>query len=267
MPIPFYVVNSFTQQAFNGNPAAVCIMQSPTAPNILQSIAAQNNLSETAFVWPVDNETYDIRWFTPTHEVSLCGHAPLAAAVVLFTTQTKVPQRLRFCTQTEGDLFLENINGTVWMDFPLWEFQPANEHTAMIQDVLGFQPLDIQAGKDLLVVAPNEATVAEFNPCIERIAALPYRGVIITAQASPDSDYDFVSRFFCPQIGIDEDPVTGSTHCMLVPYWAQKLGKNALKAKQLSARGGELQCQLWPTRLKLGGTARLFSSGQIHLTE
>jgi PhzF family phenazine biosynthesis protein len=267
MSIPFYVVNSFTQQLFNGNPAAVCILSNPLSTDTLQAIAAQNNLSETAFVWPVDNETYDIRWFTPTHEVSLCGHATLAAAFVLFTTQAKAPKRLRFCTQTEGDLFIENINGTVWMDFPLWEFQPANEHIATIQDALGFQPVDVQGGKDLLVVAPKEATVAQFKPCIERIAALPYRGVIITAQADPDNDCDFVSRFFCPQIGIDEDPVTGSTHCMLVPYWAQKLGQNSLKAKQLSARGGELQCQLWPTRLKLGGNACLYSSGQIHLEE
>lgn len=260
MPVPLFQVDTFTEQLFKGNPAAVCLLDKPLSTTLMQNIAAENNLSETAFVHR-EGEKLQIRWFTPTTEVNLCGHATLAAAHVLLAQQ---PARnvVEFQSKS-GVLFVRKENNLLLLDFPADAVLPF-EGEIDARACLGESPLQmLESSRDLLCVFPDTATVRALQPNFTAIAQLKqYRGIIATA---PGEAHDFVSRFFAPQVGVEEDPVTGSTHTSLIPYWAGQLGKKDLKAIQLSARGGELHCQQLGERVAIGGKARTYLEGRIWL--
>lgn len=263
--IPMYQVDAFTTHLFAGNPAAVCILDSWPADAVLQSIAAENNLSETAFVCLGDPaEPCKLRWFTPAVEIALCGHATLATAHVLFRHLDWPSRRIQFATQS-GILNVEQREDALSMDFPALPSTgipaPAN-----LCQMLGHAPVETLGGMDLLVILADEAEVATLQPDVSILKAQPYRGVVFSA---PSQAYDFVSRAFYPGPGILEDPVTGSAHCQLTPYWAGRLGKSLLHARQVSARGGDLLCELSEdhARVRLQGQAITFLQGEIHLPD
>mmetsp|Transcript_16427 Transcript_16427/g.50019 ORF Transcript_16427/g.50019 Transcript_16427/m.50019 type:complete len:334 (+) Transcript_16427:283-1284(+) len=264
-PMPALIhVNSFTSDPFGGNPAAVCLMIDEPDDGWMHGVAANMNLSETAFVRPIGGaqfegaegeaakgETFELRWFTPTVEVNLCGHATLAAAHVLFSRPGgRASDVLRF-SSLSGELRARRMgDGQIELDFPAKTAQSLRTPLATT-DVAAALQLHadlvqvIGAAMDLLVRLPDAAAVRSLSPDFKAIARLPFRGVIVTAMADAGSKYDFVSRFFGPAAGINEDPVTGSAHCTLAPYWANQLGgKRLLRAKQLSARGGDLEVEL-----------------------
>ncbi len=259
MKIPIYQVDAFTSEVFSGNPAAVCMLDSWIDDKLLQSIAAENNLSETAFL--VKNEDgFDLRWFTPTTEVALCGHATLASAYVLFANHELPEKIVRFRTQKSGQLAVIERNGLLEMDFPS---RPAHAIVSPVglKEALGVAPKEIFGSQeDLLVLLDSEKTVRETRPDFSALDRVECRGVIVTARGDRS---DFVSRFFAPRVGIPEDPVTGSAHCVLVPYWAGVLGKNDLHAFQVSKRGGELFCKHAGNRVKISGKAALYMEGTI----
>lgn len=259
MKIPLYQVDAFTDEVFSGNPAAVCPLQSWLPDNTLQAIAAENNLSETAFFVNQDNQ-YHLRWFTPATEVDLCGHATLATAHVLFNILQYDQATIEFQTRS-GPLRVRRYEDGLEMDFPA---QPPEQCEAPgdLHLALGQQALEVWQHEDMIAVYETESQVVQMTPDFRRIAELDVRGVIITA---PGDKVDFVSRFFAPRYGIDEDPVTGSAHCQLVPYWAQRLGKNRLVARQVSNRGGDLLCQLKEQRVTLFGKAVKFMQGEIDI--
>jgi predicted PhzF superfamily epimerase YddE/YHI9 len=247
MKIPIYQVDAFTSEVFSGNPAAVCILDSWIDDNMLQSIAAENNLSETAFLVRND-DGFDLRWFTPTTEVALCGHATLASAFVLFACQDWAEAEIRFRTRKSGQLIVGKRNGLLEMDSGL-------------KEALGVTPIAILSSvEDLLVVLENEKAVRELQPDFSALERVECRGVIVTSKGSRS---DFVSRFFAPRLGIPEDPVTGSAHCVLVPYWSSELHKKNLHAFQISKRGGELFCVHAGDRVKISGKAVLYLEGVI----
>jgi PhzF family phenazine biosynthesis protein len=235
MKIKQYQVDAFATRAFEGNPAAVCPLESWLEDGLLQAIAEENNLSETAFFVPSE-KGFELRWFTPIKEVDLCGHATLAAAHVIFETLGYAKQVITFETRS-GDLFVERKGKRLEMDFPASPPTPC-ELPGILAEGLGKHPIEILAADDYLAVFDDEATIRAITPNQALLSQLDLRGVIVTA---PGSDVDFVSRFFAPKFGIPEDPVTGSAHCALAPYWARKLGKSLLSAKQLSRRGGDLR--------------------------
>lgn len=252
-------VDAFTDRLFGGNPAAVALLESWLPDALLQSIAAENNLPETAFVVP-DGSDYGLRWFTPTVEVRLCGHATLASAHVLFARE---PDRraIRFHTRWSGVLVAVRRGDEIELDFP------SRPPRGIALPVDGARALGVGAAgawdsaEDLMVVLDHEDAVRDLKPDIAALAKLPFRGVIVTA---PGRDgIDFVSRFFAPAAGVDEDPVTGSAHCVLAPYWAERLGKTTLLARQVSRRGGELRCTLAGDRVLLAGRAVTYSEGQV----
>jgi PhzF family phenazine biosynthesis protein len=259
MKIPIYQVDAFASEVFSGNPAAVCFLDSWIDDNLLQSIAAENNLSETAFL--VQNDTgFDLRWFTPTVEVALCGHATLASAFVLFTCREWKEEIIRFHTRKSGQLIVAKRNDLLEMDFPS---RPANPVAppAGIKEALGVVPKQAySSAEDLLLVLDSEKSVREVQPDFTALARVDCRGIIITAKGDQG---DFVSRFFAPRVGIPEDPVTGSAHCVLIPYWARMLHKDELHAFQVSKRGGELFCANAGERVKISGKATLFLEGTI----
>ena len=257
MHIPFYQVNSFAREPFSGNPAGVCLLDKWLPDELLQSIAAENNLSETAFLVS-KGEDYDLRWFSPVVEVDLCGHGTLASAHVIFDVVSKDTESVTFMSKS-GRLSVEKQDGLLWLDFP--SFKPA---PCVVPDgleaVLGVTPSKVLAARDLMVVFDNERTVRDLKPDMEEVASLDFQGLIVTA---PGSRSDFVSRFFAPGIGVPEDPVTGSAHCTLTPYWAERLSKTDLHAFQLSRRGGELFCTDRGERVSIGGRAVTYCSGTI----
>jgi PhzF family phenazine biosynthesis protein len=259
MKIPMYQVDAFASQVFSGNPAAVCMLDSWIDDNILKSIAAENNLSETAFL--VRNTGgFDIRWFTPTTEVGLCGHATLASAFVLFTCRGWSKKEICFNTRKSGQLVVSKRNDLIDMDFPS---RPARSRTAPsgLREALGATPVAILGSAEvLLVVLENEKAVRELQPDFSALERVECRGVIVTSKGSRS---DFVSRFFAPRLGIPEDPVTGSAHCVLVPYWSSELHKKDLHAFQVSKRGGELFCIDAEDRVKISGRAVLYLEGVI----
>jgi PhzF family phenazine biosynthesis protein len=249
-----YQVDSFTDRPFAGNPAGVCLLTKPADETWMQSVAAEMNVAETAFLTPRPDGTYDLRWFTPTVEVDLCGHATLASAHILWE-QERLPQTetARFHTRS-GLLSAWRDDGAIRMDFPAEPAAPCDPPPEL-RRALG---VDFRfAGKnrmDWLVEVADEAVLAAVRPVFEALAALGGRGVIVTTR-SGSPERDFVSRFFAPAAGVDEDPVTGSAHCALAPYWAGKLGKTALVGYQASARGGTVQCTVKGSRVLLGGHA------------
>ena len=258
--IPIYQVDAFTDRLFGGNPAAVCVVDRWLDTETLQAIAAENNLSETAFITR-DHDVWAIRWFTPCIEVDLCGHATLAAGHVVLRELEPHAERVLFRTQWVGDLFVERDGDRLALDFPPCATVPADvDH--VITRALGVEPLEIHASKSWLAVLPSEDAVRAVKPDFDAIAALDRDGVIITA---PGDRADFVSRYFAPHAGIPEDPVTGSAHCTLTPFWAQRLGKASLVAHQVSKRGGALWCELRADRVRIAGHAVRYLTGFIEV--
>lgn len=233
-----YQVDAFADALFAGNPAAVCPVAEWPATTLMQRIAAENNLSETAFIVGHDGE-YRLRWFTPMIEVDLCGHATLAAAHVVFNYLEPALSKLSFASRS-GPLYVERDQACLTMDFPVAELEPCSVPAPLL-DGLGLMPTELYRGVDYMAVLEHEHQVRELRPDFRRLAELDCRGIIVTA---PGVGSDFVSRFFAPRAGIDEDPVTGSAHCALAPYWAGRLGRKKLFGRQLSARGGKVHCQL-----------------------
>lgn len=259
MKLKLYQVDAFTERLFGGNPAAVVPLTAWLPDDVLQSIAGENNLSETAFFIPA-GEGFQLRWFTPVREVDLCGHATLATAHVLFNILGHDQPVIRFDTRS-GPLFVEKQGERLAMNFPADPPAPC----AMIETLvrgLGRQPLAVLAASDYLAVFDSESTVRAIRPDQSLLAQLDRRGVIITA---PGDEVDFVSRVFAPKYGIPEDPVTGAAHCALAPYWAERLGKRTLEARQISQRGGEISCTVREDRVMLVGSAVTYLEGDIHV--
>lgn len=257
MKIKQYQVDAFADKAFGGNPAAVVPLSSWLDDSLLQAIAEENNLSETAF-FVSSEKGFKLRWFTPIEEVDLCGHATLATAHVIFEILGYTEQIIIFETRS-GELFVEKKGRLLQMNFPACVPTPC-EIPQILVEGLGQRPIEALAADDYLAIFDNEATVRAITPNQAILSQLDLRGVIITA---PGVDVDFVSRFFGPKLGIPEDPVTGSAHCGLTPYWANKLGKIVLSAKQLSKRGGNITCELKADRVLLSGSAVTFMEAEI----
>lgn len=254
-----YVVDAFTKNIFCGNQAAVCILENEIAEKTMQNIACENNFSETAFAIK-ENEGYRLRWFTPGGEVNLCSHATLATAFVLFEFYEKQAQDILFHTLS-GELAASKKNDFLVMDFPAYNCK----ETAVTQEMslaMGKKPKAAYIDRDLLLVYEDEKTVRELSPDFERTKILDGMGVAVTAKGEY---YDCVSRFFAPKLKINEDPVTGSAHCMIAPYWAKELGKSAISCYQASQRGGELLCEVRSGRVLIYGNAVLYCESQLNL--
>jgi PhzF family phenazine biosynthesis protein len=259
MKIRQYQVDAFASRAFEGNPAAVCPLESWPDDDLLQAIAEENNLSETAFFVPADNG-FRLRWFTPASEVDLCGHATLAAGHVLFEHLGYPGQVITFETRS-GALSVKRKGDLLEMDFPACPPTPCASFELLAR-ALGRQPLEVLRADDYMAVFEDEAAIRGIKPDFFLLGMLDLRGVIITA---PGDSHDFVSRFFAPRLGILEDPVTGSAHCTLAPYWAGRLGKHLLSARQVSKRGGSVLCKLNGDRVRLSGSAVTFMEAEITL--
>ena len=255
----YFVVNAFTEFQFGGNPAGVCLPDHPLDDTTMQRIAAQNNLAETAFLLETD-DGYSLRWFTPEVEIDLCGHATLATAFVLMSVIGTASNRIEFKTKS-GILSVERDREIFTMDFPSRKPVPC-EVPAGLESALGVKVLETHLSRDLLVEVKDEDTVRNLNPDLFLLSKIDSFGIIVTAKGSGS---DFVSRYFAPNAGIAEDPVTGSSHCTLIPYWSERSGKDMMTAKQLSKRGGELHCENCGDRVKIGGKAKLYLIGEIQL--
>lgn len=262
MSIPIYQVDAFADAPFTGNPAAVCLLDRPAEPAWMQSVAAEMNLSETAFLLEQD-DGYSLRWFTPTVEVDLCGHATLASAHVLYETGAiSEGQAAHFNTASGRLMVRRNSDGTLTMDFPATPPTKAEPHPDLAY-VFGIEPVWTGRSRfDFFVEAADETTIRGLAPDHAAVAALGARGVIVTARADAGSGYDFVSRFFAPGSGIAEDPVTGSAHCALAPYWANKLDKDSLVGYQASRRGGFVGVHVIGDRVELTGRAVMVFRGE-----
>lgn len=261
MNIPIYQVDAFTDTLFGGNPAAVCLLQKWLNDKILQSIAAENNLAETAFIVSGENNI-EIRWFTPEAEVDLCGHATLASAHVFFNHLNFKSKRIGFNSPRSGMLYVDKVGEELQLNFPQDEIN-AIQTPKLLAEAFGDNPIECFKGKtDYLLIFQIQKQIEDFKPDLKRISQIGNRGVIISAKGD---EVDFVSRFFAPQIGIPEDPVTGSAHTSLTPYWANKLGKNKMNALQLSKRGGKLKCELQGERVLISGKALTYLVGDISI--
>jgi PhzF family phenazine biosynthesis protein len=264
MKIPYYQVSAFSESPHGGNPAGVCLLKEWLPDVTLQQIAKENDLSETAYLVPEDGR-YRLRWFTPTSEVELCGHATLASAFVVFEQLFWPDQQVEFLTRS-GVL-------SVWRSEAGFTLRlPANSPVACdppeeLLSSLGIRPTGVMKGlRDYyLALYDSEAQVRELSPDFEALEKVDCWGVIATAKGT--GDYDFISRFFAPRAGINEDPVTGSAHCILTPYWASVLGKSSLRAWQASTRGGELHCVAKGEKVEISGTAKLYLSGEIFIDQ
>jgi PhzF family phenazine biosynthesis protein len=255
---PLYQVDAFAEKPFAGNPAAVVVLDKWLETQVMQNIAMENNLSETAFLVKQD-EVYLVRYFTPTIEVDLCGHATLASGFVLFNFFGE-EKTITFRTTKKGDMYVSRKDDLVVLDFPTDDFS-STEIPELIVDALGEKPIEAYWGlNDLMLVYENEQQIQNMVPNFYLLGNVKSRGVCVTA---PSKEVDFVSRFFAPQSGINEDPVTGSAHTTLIPYWANRLGKTTMIARQLSKRGGTIYCELVGDRVKIGGKAIHYLSGTI----
>ncbi len=259
MRIPIYQIDAFTNRPFAGNPAAVVPLEAWLPDETLQSIAAEKNLSETAF-FVAEGDAYRLRWFTPKVEVDLCGHATLASAFVIMTELRTGLSEARFLSRS-GELVVARQGDRLVMDFPS---RPPERLDSLdgLEAAMGTKPSEIWKARDVLAVLESEDQVRALKPDQGLLAKLPLWSLIVTARGK---QVDFVSRFFAPAQGIEEDPVTGSSHCTLIPYWARVLGKSQLHALQVSARGGELWCELAATRVKIAGQAVKVLQGEIWL--
>lgn len=262
-PLRLFQVDCFTERLFAGNPAAVVPLAEWLPDERLQAIAAESNLSDTAF-FVAGEEAFELRWFTPATEVQLCGHATLASAFVLRECLGRADTEFLFDTRYSGRLSVTpGDDGLYLLNLPRHDCDPA-EAPPELSAAMGAAPEDVRAGPNWLLRYADAAAVRDLRPDMRVLAGLPERGVIATAPGD-EPGVDFVSRFFAPNFGIDEDPVTGSAHCMLTPYWAGELGKDRLNARQVSARGGELVCEAAGDRVRVGGRAVLYMSGEIRL--
>lgn len=260
--IKIFQIDAFTDKLFSGNPAAVCILDKWLPEDLMQSIANENNLAETAFVIPNEKD-FDIRWFTPTTEVDLCGHATLASAFVLFNLLQHPDSIIRFYSPRSGLLSVEKKEDMLYLDFPTDTLELISGKESVMETCIGLKPIEVYKGKtDYIAVIDSESTLINLQPDLKEISKLGGRGLIVTAKGD---HVDFVSRFFAPQAGINEDPVTGSAHTSLLPIWAKKTGKSKLVANQLSERGGQLFCEFNQDRCSIGGKAKLYLTGEIIL--
>jgi len=261
MGLKIYQVDAFTSAVFSGNPAAVCPLDHWLDDSVLQNIAMENNLAETAF-FVKDSDRYQIRWFTPTVEVDLCGHATLATAYVLFHEENHKGDIIHFHSRRSGELTVVKTGDLLTLNFPSDPIEPVTI-SEQISACFNIHPQFAFKGKtDYLLVFKNEEEIKVLKPNIHQIAKLKARGVIVTAKGN---EVDFVSRWFGPQVGVNEDPVTGSAHTTLTPYWSKKLNKTKLEAMQLSKRKGHLICKHLENRIEISGTARLYLKGELFL--
>lgn len=259
MKIPIYQVDAFTSELFGGNPAAVCLLKNWLDDELLQKIAAENNLSETSFIVE-KNGKFEIRWFTPDVEIDLCGHATLAAAFVMFNYFYKTADTIAFQSKS-GILRVKRCGELLTLDFPSRRPEKTDYNEDLVK-ALGKKPVDILKSRDYLVVYETEEDITDLKPDFHELSKINTLGVIVTAKGR---NVDFVSRFFAPAVGINEDPVTGSAHSTLIPYWAEKLGKDVLTAQQLSSRGGELFCEDKIERVLISGKVVRYLEGYIHI--
>jgi PhzF family phenazine biosynthesis protein len=261
MPLPLYQVDAFTEKPFGGNPAAVCILEGPRQAAWMQQVGTEMNLAETAFIYP-ENDGYRLRWFTPTVEVDLCGHATLASAHVLWEVGLLQPgQQARFHTRS-GLLTADQKADGIELDFPAIPVEPASPPPGL-KEALDIMPSFVGKSRfDYLIAVDSEAAVRSLTPDHAALAKLPVRGVIVTARATTPG-FDFVSRFFAPGSGIPEDPATGSSHCSLAPFWRERLGKDAMRAYQASARGGVVGVHVKGERVRLRGQAVIVLRGEL----
>ncbi|MDU0353380.1 PhzF family phenazine biosynthesis protein [Paraglaciecola aquimarina] len=260
MRITLFQVDAFATRVFQGNPAAVCPLDEWLEDELLQKIAEENNLSETAF-FVVTEQQISLRWFTPEAEVDLCGHATLAAAHVLYQHLDYAEPEVKFQTRSGELLVAKNETGYV-MDFPATVPQLIAPPAALLAGLDGIVPKAVLAAFDYVVVLESEQAVRDLKPKFAEWLTLDLRGVVVTAKGD---EADFVSRSFFPKLKVNEDPVTGSAHCELTPYWAKQLNKSALQAKQVSARTGLIGCQQWQDRVRLTGNAVDYLVGEINL--
>ncbi|MEE4198976.1 MAG: PhzF family phenazine biosynthesis protein [Bacteroidales bacterium] len=258
MKIPIYQVDAFTSEVFGGNPAAVCPLNEWIDKDTMQKIAMENNLSETAFFVPKE-DYFEIRWFTPKVEINLAGHPTLASAWVIYNELKYKKPGIRFKSPLSGDLIITKDQDLLIMDFPSNEGKVITPPVSLVEG-LGAEPVEVLQSRDLLVIYKNQQEIENIKPDFGILEKVETFGIIVSA---PGDDCDFVSRFFAPRAGINEDPVTGSAHTTLIPYWAQKSQKNILEAIQLSPRRGKLKCEYLGNRVSIGGTARLFMKGVI----
>ncbi len=261
MSLPLFQVDAFTSRPFAGNPAAVCLLDEPVDAAWMQLVAREMNLAETAFL-ERQTDGYNLRWFTPAVEVDLCGHATLASAHVLWEEGYLPPQeQARFHTKS-GLLTADRRGDWIEMNFPAKPEESVGSLPGL-QEALGIPPLYVGMSEfDCLVEVESEATVRALQPDIARVATIPARGIIVTARASTPG-YDFVSRFFAPRVGVPEDPVTGSAHCVLAPFWARRLGREELTGYQVSPRGGVVRVRLEGERVLIGGQAVTVLRGEL----
>lgn len=260
MNLKFYQVDAFTSKVFGGNPAAVVPLENWIGDDLMQNIAMENNLSETAF-FVKENSHYHIRWFTPVNEVDLCGHATLASSFVIFNFIEKNSDQIRFISKS-GELIVTKENDLISLNFPS---NPPNKivYSQLIENTFRQKPIEVlQGGNYTLIIFDDENFIFNYEPNIELIKKIDPHGVIISSKGNKA---DFVSRMFAPNEGIDEDPVTGSSHTVLIPYWTEKLGKKIFRALQVSKRGGELFCENLGNRVKISGKAVLYSTGDLFL--
>jgi PhzF family phenazine biosynthesis protein len=262
MNLQIFQVDAFTKKPLGGNPAAVCPLQEWLADETMLKIAAENNLSETAFFVPKD-DFYEIRWFTPNVEINLCGHATLATSFVIFNCLNLEEREVKFYSSRSGRLSVEKQDDRLILDFPKYDL---NETEIMpeLARALGKTPQKMweTQGNMAMLLFETEEDIKALQPDLPALNKIDFDEFIVTAKGT---DADFVSRLFAPRIGISEDPVTGATHCSLIPYWAEKLGKEKLYARQLSARGGELFCEVSGERVRIGGNAALYLKGEIYI--
>jgi PhzF family phenazine biosynthesis protein len=261
MKIPIYQIDAFAESTFSGNPAAVCPLEDWLEDKLLQAIAAENNLSETAFL-VTKNDTIEIRWFTPETEVELCGHATLAAAHVLFNHLDFPAEKIEFQSVNRGRLSVIKKGEFLELDFPADHLEPALPPEGLVR-AMGRKPLEIWKGRnDYLLFYGSQEDVEEIKPDFSALKKVRARGIIVTAGGY---DFDFVSRFFAPAVGVNEDPVTGSAHTSLTPFWAHRLNQLSFDAVQLSKRGGFLHCQLSGDRVLISGKAKTYLIGDIFI--
>ncbi len=260
MKLEIYQIDAFTSEVFKGNPAAVCPLDEWIDAKLMQKIALENNLAETAF-FVKNADVYEIRWFTPTYEIDLCGHATLASAFVIFEILKDEETQVKFHSHKSGALSVEKQGERLILDFPSRPVSPVEMPDGLIE-AIGKQPQGIFKARDYFLVYETEQEIAEISPNFSRLLEVGGHGFIVTAKGN---SADFVSRFFAPEVGVFEDPVTGSAHCNLIPFWAERLGKTELFARQISSRGGELFCELKGDRVKIGGNAVLYLKGEIYV--
>ncbi|WP_199118958.1 PhzF family phenazine biosynthesis protein [Pedobacter sp. ASV28] len=261
MKLSIYQADAFTDKLFGGNPAAVVPLSEWLSNNEMQKIAAENNVSETAFFIP-QGENFELRWFTPTFEIDLCGHATLATAHILFTELSYGKDEIHFHTLKAGTLTVKREGDLYVLDFPSRPAVKSQVPDELLTAIGDKKPIEVLRARDIMLVYEHETDIHELKPDFSALAKIDKDGVIVTAKGDHS---DFVSRFFIPAAGINEDPVTGSAHCNLIPYWAEKLGKNELHAYQISERRGELWCELKADRVLMKGKAITYLKGSIYI--